>query len=139
MTLTYRSIGHIFDDLFRLQLKVQEAEVNVSHDDSQLKVSLSVASIKIPPINHAALCFYIEDTILVYELDQALKVSEWLLPDTAPYTTAGDSCTPIRPGLRYITFFAAANLKMRSKGDGMTVFESSNEFRLTYKLRTKII
>jgi hypothetical protein len=34
MTLTDRSIGHIFDDLFRLQLKVQETKVNVSHDDS---------------------------------------------------------------------------------------------------------
>jgi len=39
-------------------------------------------------------CFYIGDTVIVYELDQALKVSEWLLPDTTRYTIAGFSCTP---------------------------------------------
>jgi hypothetical protein len=84
-------------------------------------------------------CFYIGDTIIGYELDQALKVSEWLLRDTTRYTTAGDSCTPFVQACATWLLCAATNLKMRSKGDGMTVFEYSNEFRLTYKLRTKII
>jgi len=75
--------------------------------------------------------FYIGDTIIGYELDQALKVSEWLLPDTTRHTTAGDSCTPFVQACATEPLCAATNLKMRSKWDGTTVFECSNEFRLS--------